>query len=180
MATKLESTLARRDADIIDKWFDLVVSTYPPDTARFIKSKKDPFANPVGQTTRKGLATVFRQLCGDMDHESIVAALDPIIRIRAVQDFTPSGAVAFIPDLKQIIRALLKSETTTFETLSDLVAFERRIDRLTLIGFDIYMVCREQVAQLRVSTEREKIYKAFARAGLIVDDPAPGPDRSGS
>jgi hypothetical protein len=34
------------------------------------------------------------------------------------------------------------------------------------------VACREQIYMLKVTTEKDKIYKAFQRAGLIVDDPA--------
>jgi len=33
----------------------MVVDTYPADTSRFLKSQKDPFANPVGGATIQGL-----------------------------------------------------------------------------------------------------------------------------
>jgi hypothetical protein len=49
---------------------------------------------------------------------------------------------------------------------------------MALAGFDIYVKCREQIYKLKVTTEKDKIYKAFRRAGLIVDDPETKPDPS--
>ena len=60
--------------------------------------------------------------------------------------------------------------------LNEFVDYARRIDELMLIGVNIYVNCREKLFQLKVDTEREKIYSAFSRAGLIVDDPAEPPD----
>ena len=37
-------------------------------------------------------------------------ALDGIIRIRSIQDFTPSEAVGFIFDLKTVIRGVVDAE----------------------------------------------------------------------
>lgn len=176
MSGKLKKLLAQNRKAISGRWLDIVVNSYPADTAQFLKSQKDLFANPVGQTTAKGLdALVDEVVTGDMDPIAAAAALDPIIRIRAVQDFTPSKAVAFILSLKTIVRDILGKELKDSAHGTDLADLDRRIDELCLIGFDIYMRCREQVFQLKVDTERKKIYSAFSRAGLIDEAPADGP-----
>jgi hypothetical protein len=172
---KLASILINKKAAVIKGWFQVVVSSYPPDTAAFLKSQKDQFANPVGQTTLKGLEAVFDEVVSGMDHKSIVSFLDPIIRIRAVQDFTPSQAVAFILDLKKVIREKLKKELKTPETSAGLAEIDANIDRLCLIGFDIFVGCRQAIYQLKVDTERKKIYSAFSRAGLVTEISEDGP-----
>ena len=48
MAKDLVRIIERKKAGIVKKWFDLTAQTYAPDTAEFLKSKTDPFANPVG------------------------------------------------------------------------------------------------------------------------------------
>ena len=40
----------------------MVVDTYPADTSRFLKRQKDPFANPVGNTTLESLEAVVGEL----------------------------------------------------------------------------------------------------------------------
>ncbi len=178
MAGKLTSICKSQKKAIVDSWFDLVIRSYPPDTSRFLKGQKDPFANPVGQTTRKGLEAVFDEVLSGMDREALTEFLDPIIRIRAVQDFTPSKATAFILDLKPILRQHLRKHLADTEAAAEMRQIERNIDALLLIGFDIYVTCREKIYQLKVSTERDKIYRAFARAGLIKEDPEDQPDRN--
>ena len=165
----LAELLERRKADIVDMWFDLVIKSYPPDTAQFYKGQKDPFANPVGATTKQGLTKIFDEMLGDMDCKTLVAGLDTIVRIRAIQNFTPSDALAFIPGLKNIIRKKLRRELKNTSQLEELNQVENRIDQLVMMAFDIYLSCREKIYELKVSTEREKIYKAFARAGLITE-----------
>ena len=176
MGTKLKKLLEQNRKAISRRWLDAVVNSYPADTAKFLKSQKDPFSNPVGQTTVKGLEALLDAVLAEaMDRDAAVAALDPVIRIRAVQDFTPSKAVAFILSLKSIIRETVGKELKDAADRAGLADLDRRVDELCLIGFDIYMRCREQVFQLKVDTERKKIYSAFSRAGLIEEAPADGP-----
>ncbi len=176
MKDNLVSILNKKKTAIVKKWFDLVVNSYPADTASFLKSQKDQFANPVGHTTKKGLEAVFDEVVSGMDRETIISFLDPIIRIRAVQKFTPSQAVSFILDLKIVIREKLKKELKSPQTTSGLAEIETNIDRLCLIGFDIFVGCREAIYRLKVDTERKKIYSAFSRAGLVTELPENGPE----
>ena len=180
MKDNLVSILKTKKSTIVKKWFDLVVNSYPPDTASFLKGQKDQFVNPVGHTTKNGLEAVFNEVVSGMDRDTIVSFLDPIIRIRAVQDFTPSQAVGFILDLKNVIREKLKKELKSAPVQAGLVEIDANIDRLCLIGFDIFVTCREAIYQLKVSTERDKIYKAFSRAGLVTEISDNGPESPGA
>ncbi|MDM8526551.1 RsbRD N-terminal domain-containing protein [Desulfococcaceae bacterium HSG8] len=164
MSTGLKNALVKKKKAIIKKWFDTVVDTYPPDTSRFIKSQKDPFANPVGNTTFHGLKALFDELVNGMDYETINSFLDPIIRIRAVQDFSPSKAIGFIFLLKKIIRESLKEASSGDEEYH---MFDERIDKLGLIAFDIYVGCREKIYEIKSNEFKNRTFSAFERAGLI-------------
>ena len=172
----VENLLAKRKTTIVKSWFDLVVETYPEDTAKFLKSQKDPIANPVGRNTHKGLEILFDGVLGNADKETVETHLDPIIRIRAIQDFTPSQATGFIFPLKKLIRDLVQKETKSDFDAGDLLLFESRIDALALIAFDIYMKCREKIYEIKATEERNRTFKAFKRAGLIQEKPDAAPD----
>jgi hypothetical protein len=163
----VENLLATHKATILKKWFDQTVNTYPPDTARFLKHKKDPFDNPVGAATHKGLDAILDALVSSPETKVIAAHFDPIIRIRAVQNFTPSQAVSFVFSLKGIIRETLGPQAGA----DALAGLEERIDRLALIAFDAYMRCREKIYELRANEARNRFFKAFERAGLITELP---------
>ncbi len=167
---RLEAHLEKQRAAIIERWFDKVLETYPADSSQFLGRQKDPFANPVGNTTHKALESVFHLLLTDMDHEALVSALDPMIRIRAVQDFSPSRATGFIFFLKEIIRDQVKDDLEDIQKAKALLQFELKIDRLNLIAFDIYMACRETVYQIKADHEKKSTYRAFERAGLLADE----------
>ena len=166
---RLQDILVKKKAAIISKWFDLVVETYPSDTSKLLKTQKDPFANPVGSATISGLESIYKQLIGELNAEVVVDSLDPIIRIRAVQDFTPSRATGFIFDLKQIVCNTAGREIEKEPLAQELRAFEAKVDRIGLMAFDIYMKCRETLYTIKANETRSSTYKAFQRAGLIVE-----------
>lgn len=174
----LEKRLEKRKSEILKKWYDRVVDTYPAETALFLKEQKDAFSNPVGKATRDSLHALWSELLKpEMDSEAVRSHLDPIVRIRAVQAmFTPSEAAGFVYFLKDIIREVLGRELDDIDRLKRLLAFERRIDDMGMAAFNIYMKCREAVFQMKANQEKNKIYKAFLRAGLVEEIPGDEPE----
>ncbi len=167
MGKGLEKILEKNKAAIAKQWFNLAAQTYAVDTAEFLQSKKDPFANPVGSTMMTGLDGVLDQLIHTMDPRTLQSHLDSIIRIRAVQHFTPSQATAFIFSLKKVLRENLAKELQDGRLTAEIIELESRIDQICLMAFDIYMQCREKVYQIRANETRNRTFRAFERAGLI-------------
>jgi hypothetical protein len=167
----LEKLLKKNKTAIVKQWFDLVVKTYPPDTRQFLNSQKDPFQNPVGQTTMTGLRSLFDLILKGVDSASVLPFLDPIVRIRAVQDFSPSMAVAFILDLKKVVRNQIGDTLLDEHSVAEWMAFEHNVDALALVGFDVYAKCRETIHNLKANNERTRVLKTFARAGLLAEGP---------
>ncbi|MGD1973851.1 MAG: RsbRD N-terminal domain-containing protein [Desulfobacterales bacterium] len=167
MAKELAKIIVRKKATVVKKWFDLTAQTYATDTAEFLKSKTDPFANPVGVSMLSSLDGLLDQLIHDMDPQRINSYLDPIIRIRAVQNFTPSQAVAFILYLKEALRMSLTKELRDIRNVTEFSELESKIDRLSLMAFDIYMQCREKIYQLSANEMKNRTFRAFERAGLV-------------
>ncbi len=174
---RLEKPIRKHKKQILEKWFEALSGTYPKDTARYIASNPDTFTNPVGGTARRSMENLLDALLRDAPPEELTTLLDPLIRIRAVQTmFTPSQATAFILDLKSILRTSLAKEIKSTEDRRELQAMEERIDRLLLIAFDIFVRCREKIYHLKATEEQSKIYRAFARAGLVRESEENQPD----
>jgi hypothetical protein len=106
-------------------------------------------------------------LQAELDPQQVATHLDPIVRIRAVQDFTPSQAIAFIPALKHVLRSVYKNATKDPALRDQLVELEDRIDHLCLIAVDLYVACREGVYRLKANETRNRVFSAFERAGLV-------------
>ena len=173
---RLNNLLEQRKTTIIKDWFTLAVETYPPDTASFLKRQRDPFANPVGRTVSRGLEALFNELLKEMDYETITSFLDPIIRIRAIQNFSPAQAISFIFLLKKVIRKNTKKEVPREQLFNELLLFESKIDQLVMIAFNLYMQCKEKIYDLKANEMRNSTYKAFKRAGLVREMPVDEPD----
>jgi hypothetical protein len=174
---RLERRIAKVKRQITHDWFAILAGTYPPDTTRFLKTNKDTFSNPVGGTSRRTLEAVLDALIENAEPDRLARHLDALIRIRAVQTmFTPSQATAFILDLKKVIRNTLKSDLKDADLQTQMLTFEERIDRLLLIAFDIFVRCREKIYSMKATEEQSKFYRAFARAGLVRENPDSKPD----
>jgi hypothetical protein len=171
MRKGLEKILEKNKAAITKKWFNLAAQTYAIDTAEFLKNQTDPFANPVGNTMLNGLDGILEQLIHTMDPQTLNSHLDSIIRIRAIQSFTPSQATAFILSLKRILREYLAKELQDSRLATEFADVESKIDLICLMAFDIYMQCREKVYQISANETRNRTFSAFERAGLIAESP---------
>ena len=169
MGTGLKRLIQKNKNEIIKNWFDATIQTYAPDTAQFYKGQKDQFGNPVGSITSKGIAFLLDQLLHTWDPQAVKAYLDPIIRIRAIQDFSPSQATGFILSLKNVLRENLANELQNSAYAMQLLAFESKIDRLCLLAFDLYMDCKEKLYEISANEMRNRTFRAFKRAGLISD-----------
>lgn len=165
--------LAAKKHQILKHWFAAAIDAYPADTARFLKSQQDPFANPVGQTTYRSLEALVDGLATGAGPKAMAAALDPILRIRAVQTLTPSAATRFIFSLKQILRQHLPADGR--DAGLDMRALDEGIDQMALVGFDIYMACREKLYELKATESRNQFFGSLKRAGLIDETEAGGP-----
>jgi len=169
MGTGLKGLIQNNKSQIIKGWFEATIQTYAPDTAQFFKGQKDQFGNPVGSITSQGIAFLLDQLLDTWDPEAVKAYLDPIIRIRAIQDFSPSQATGFILLLKKVLRDNLANELQKDANALQLLEFESKIDQLCLLAFDLYMDCKEKIYELSANETRNRTFRAFERAGLITD-----------
>jgi hypothetical protein len=171
MDLEFKTQLLAKKSAILKKWFDAVADTYADDTAGFLKKQKAQFTNPVGYTLSEGLEGLFDALIKGVILDSVSTFLDSIVRIRAIQDFTPSEAVSFIFQLKKIVRQELGNEFVQQQRLTEeLAAFDSSIDDLALYSFDIYIKCREKIYELKANEARNMTFRLLQQAKLIVDN----------
>ena len=105
---------------------------------------------------------------GDISPEKTGPALDEMLRIRAIHDFTPSQALRYLYILKELISQEAAEITETDSTLySELLALFNRIDQVTLIAFDIYSKCREKLFEIKVETAKNQVSGLLRRSDLI-------------
>jgi hypothetical protein len=167
----LRDLLSKKRSSIVEKWFAHILDTYPEDTSKFLKKEKDPFANPVRHTILKGIEGVYDELLEEgKSPEALNTFLDNVIRIRSVQDFSPSQALAFVFSLKTVIRDVLGKEIREDHLYDQLLHMESRVDGLALRAFDVYMGCREEIYELRVNEvkrQREQALRLLERTDRV-------------
>ena len=173
---KLKIFLSDKGPSIIKKWRDVILKTYPDDTQRFLRKEKDQFSNPVGHIIGKDIEALYNELISEGDTDKILSCLENIIRIRAVQDFKPSQAIAFVIQLKDIIRQELGGKSPINGFSSELQEFENRIDDIALLAFDIYSQCRQKIYEMRVNDVKNQVGNFLKRADLTLEIPEHEPD----
>lgn len=146
------------EQEILEKWIEGLTDSRPEPATALRSAQPDPFRNPVGYTIRKGLSQLWEQLLREMDPDTVDAALDSILRIRAVQDVSPNEAVRFVADLRPLL-GLLHSEL-------DRTLVEGRMDRLAMAALDKYLQCREQINVVRLH-EAERLRGAHRAAWKV-------------
>jgi hypothetical protein len=124
---------------IVEQWLRRILESYPPQTAQFLLQQEDPFLNPVGHNFRKALTVLIEEILGNMNSARVEPAIESIVRIRAVQDFTAAEAVRFIFLLKEVLAG----------AEPHVPAIDKKIDEVALRAFDTYVRCRERIAEIR-------------------------------
>jgi len=122
--------------------------------------------------------SLYHELLHGMDPERLNSSLEEIIRIRAIQDFSPSKAMSFIFLLKKVLREELYQELKESRAAwEDLLALEARVDEMALRGFDLYVNCRERVYELRAREAKTHVSRLLQKAGLLCEIPGWDSDR---
>lgn len=167
----IEELLAANREAIVQDWYSHILDTYPAETAKLWKKGGDPFANPVAVRSRQGAEAVVRYLTMSEDPkalEAVIDFLDEMIRVRAVQNFTPSQAAGFIFLLKKAMREKLWSELKRLDIWEQFAAMESRIDGLALASLDLYAKCREKLHEIKYNDLERSQVQLLKRAQLIV------------
>jgi hypothetical protein len=162
----LTTHLAQKKSAILGRWLTTIYESYPPETAIFMRKEKDRFDNPVGHRIADGLEGLYGALVQGMENEQVLDYLDQIIRIRAIQNFTPARALAFIFLLKNVIREELADEIQEENLAAEVLDLESRIDGLALMGFDVYSKCREKIYEVKANEMKGRVSFIMRKAGI--------------
>lgn len=139
----VQLTITENFHSILAEWREAFFATY--GAADFLRRKTDPFANPVGSTISRCIEEILQHLRTNSAIEAFHTPLDGIIRIRAVQEFTPSQALAPFFAIRPLLAQHAEKERRTLAA-----ADWSLVDNLLLLTFDIYMACREQLYQTKL------------------------------
>lgn len=165
----MEKRLAGLETELAEKWADAIFGTYPKETQQVWKNNKDRFSNPVGKAIRQATVELVDHLMTWEDASAIADSLNELIKVRAVQSFTPSQAIGFVFLFKKILRDEFFKALQAEGKLEDLLRFEAKLDNLAMMSFDIYSKSREQLFAMRVDEVKRSQRTLLRRAGMIAD-----------
>ena len=157
----MKKAIKKNRNQLLDSWFRATINTYPEESARILGKQSDRFDNPIGAVTRETLEDVLDLITENFSREGLEKALDPVIRIRAVQAFDPANAVSFVFALKEIGESIFEK--------AEVLEFYRLVDEIALAAFNRYMKCREDIFLLKATESKRRIHSAFERAGLVAE-----------
>jgi hypothetical protein len=152
----LEIVLLERKNELISKWLEQMLQTYPESSANFLSGRQDQFQNPVGYRLKEGLAILFDELIQREKTAVAIPVLESIVKIQAVQDISSSRAVAFVFLLKRILREEFADYAAHFP--DEFAALDSRIDEMALLAFDLFMRCREQIYDIKVNESKRMAF----------------------
>ncbi len=152
----------QKKGPVVEAWVQKIHHTYPSETAEFLNKESNKFANPIGASIQESVWPLYDEIINPKDGEKVRELLDILIRPRAVQDFTPSGALSAIFSLKEALREKAGEQIMKQEMVEGLLEIESRIDQLALTAFDIYMQCREKVWEVK---HRDLMERPFVLSG---------------
>lgn len=159
----LNELLLQHKTGILREWFGRIADGYPPETASFLKKQQNRFSNPVGHAFNEGTAVLFEILLDNSDLKRAEQSLELMIKIRAVQEVSPSEAVGFIYLLKQVVRQEIGEAIRQQRLWDELLEIESRIDQLALMAFDMFSASREKIYEIRAKAV-ERRYPRLGRS----------------
>ncbi len=143
--------------ELVAKWVDSVFATYPLDAVGFLRTREDQFCNPVGDITTTSLGRMYDAVAGEhVVAELLQDALTRFVKVRAVQDFTPSQALGVIYLLKPAMRAKLWPLFSEGGLEAEYLEAESRLDTLALMAMDVYMASHKTIAEERIKEIRNQ------------------------
>lgn len=146
----LQKFLKENRDSILQKWIEQTINTYQPEMIRFLKKEKNQFANPVRNTIFSSLEKIIDSMINGIGVEEY-HGLEDIIKLRAVQEFSPSEALSFLFGLKKIIRKGLLEIYQNNQIISEACIMDEKFDTLYALAFDIYNDCRVKIQEIKMA-----------------------------
>jgi hypothetical protein len=164
----LEQVLISKKGAIIEAWHHAVMATYAAEARAFLTSEKDPFCNPVGHVLHRTGDALFEIAMTGVERERAEEDLADIVRIRAVQDFSPSQALSFVDAMRQAIRHEVLPVVAEEAGFRHLLRIESRLHEAMLVAVDLYVACKKRIDDIRVKeaqAEKERLLKLIRAMG---------------
>lgn len=155
--------LKDNSSEIIAKWQQAIIDTYPQGAGKFLSVSKSQFGNPIGYSLQNDLPKIYAELCGDMNTDVLTTAIEAIIKIRAVQEFSVAEAVGFINLLKSIILIEANTYFSDKEFLESYLKFDKKIEVANGIAFEKYLEMKMKLSEIKINEIKNRNQRMVER-----------------
>ncbi len=162
--------MKQKRSSLASDWLRRTLATYPADARAFFSKVNDRFTNPVGSRLAEGIASLVDLILSDADSKELCEALDPLMQLRAIQDFTPARAVSFIFSFKESLEKESGGDINSPDAVPAIRELNRRVDQLALFAFDIYTKYKQKTYEIRVDEIKRSMAGLMRRTGMFVDE----------
>ena len=153
--------LEKNRESILAKWINQTISTYEPEMVNFLKKEKNQFANPVRNTIVTSIELIYDGFLKSIAIDEFYPKLEEIIKLRAVQDFSPSNSLSFLFGLKKIVLDEVENSDQNKDLSKEIFEFDQKVDALIRLAFDIYTKCRTKIYEIRIKEIKSQSQRAF-------------------
>jgi len=167
---KIEELIGKNFDTILQKWNQSIIDSYPQESGKYLLENKNKFSNPVGYTIENSLKPILEAVKDMSFDEKAKKSLDDIIRIRAVQDFSPSDALGFIKSLRAIIISELSSNIDYSPGKGDFLKLDRIFDEISSFSIDTYVDLRERIFRIKSNETRNGFERMIERLNGKYED----------
>ena len=151
----LKDFLEEKKTIILERWLDRILEDYPPYTQTLFRETKSSYLNPVGFTLRRGMEGILEQILRPISAAEARAILEPVMKVRAVENLPPARRLRFILPLREVLCEIMREGKGKDLGGREWTELNSRINRLALLGMKLYSECREKVRRLEIK-ERGK------------------------
>lgn len=159
----IAEVLEQKRSLVQSKWIDSVINSYPSESAKFIVGNKNKFTNPLGYTVENSINTICSNYLNSEKQNECEEAIEAIVRLRAVQDFTPAKAIGIMFDFKSIVLTEIRDMIDTKDRFDEYLLIETQIDKLIDYALNFYIECRERVNEIKANEVRRGFEKMVLR-----------------
>lgn len=172
---KIQDLFRSQKETVVNQWIEAVYNTYPLETTGFLRTRKDPFTNPVGDMTHEAAGRLFDAISGDdTDPKTVKQAIERFVRLRAVQKLTPSQAMGVFLLMKPLMREHILPLCSGDKAITAYLNAESRLDSVVLLAFDMYTEARETLAESRITEIRTQYAQVVRWAQTVDGSPVSG------
>jgi hypothetical protein len=150
-----EPSLKSRRTEIVQRWLECAVRNFNPETRRFLIAETDRFQNPIGHALCEGLPLVFDAILEGGGLKRVIPALDPMVRILALQ---PGGSnlAEFFGCLEGILLHELSREGSSAADGGFPAELHGRFDELAALARDLETGCFAQIGEIRAREAKRR------------------------